>query len=116
MESAAAMADLMSFFAQMLKSILKAVHGYGTTHDARSLEAEVEAQCKALAAVVLETYWRLRMKEQQRPSSLPCDCGQVKHWKERRPRVLRGGVGEMTMDERHYYRCDHMWGGGVLGG
>jgi len=107
MESAAAMADLMSFFAQMLKRMLKAVEGYGMTHDARSLEAEVEAQCKALAAVVLETYWRMWMKKRPRPASLPCDCGQVKHWKERRPRVLRGVVGEMTMDERHYYRCDH---------
>ena len=107
MESATAVADLMLFFAQMLKRILKAVQDFGTSQDARSLEAEVEAQCKALGAVVLETCWRLRMKQLQRPMSLPCQCGRLKHWKECRPRVLRGVVGEMNMDERHYYRCEH---------
>lgn len=115
MDSAAAIADLMSFFAQMVRRILKAVEGFGTVYDARSLEAEVEAQCKALAAVVLETCWRLRMKARPGPSSLPCACGQVKHWKERRPRVLRGVVGELNLEERHYYRCDHCGAEGYWG-
>ena len=105
----------MSFFVQMVKHILQAVEGFGRVHDARSLEAEVEAQCKALGAVVLETCWRLRMKERQRPQSLPCECGRVKHWKERRPRVLRGVVGELNMEERHAYRCDHCGAQGYWG-
>jgi hypothetical protein len=120
MDSAAALADLMSFFVQMVRRILKAVEGFGTVYDARSLEAYVEAQGKALAAVVLELCWRLRMKGQQRPKALPCKCGQVQRWKERRPRVLRGVVGDLNMDERHYYRCDHCgaegyWGDDLLG-
>jgi hypothetical protein len=115
MDSAAAIADLTIFFLQVVKNIFKAVQDFGTTHDARSLEAEVEAQCKALAAVVLETCWRLRMKERQRPTSLECECGHVKHWKEQRGRVLRGVVGELNMDERHYYRCDHCGAEGYWG-
>jgi len=120
MDSADAILDLMSFFVQMVKRVLKAVQDFRSLHDARSLEAEVEAQCKALAAVTLETCWRLYMKERPRPRSLPCECGHVKHWKEQRPRVLRGVVGELHMDERHYYRCDHCgaeayWGDDLRG-
>jgi len=120
MDSAITVLDLMSFFVQMVKKVLKAVEGFGTLHDARSLEAEVEAQCKALAAVVLETCWRLRMKERGRPKSLPCECGQVKHWKGARPRAVRGVVGELNLDERHCYRCDHcgaeeLWGDELRG-
>jgi hypothetical protein len=106
MDSAIAVLDLTSFFVEFVRRVVVAVSGYGTVHDARSLEAEVEAQCKALCAVVLETCWRMRMKGQQRPESLPCRCGRVKHWKGLRPRMVRGVVGPLNLDERHYYRCD----------
>jgi hypothetical protein len=106
MDSAIALADLMAFCAQMLKRIYEAVSKYGTEYDARSLEAFVEEQVKAFGAVILETAWRKRMKGQAIPRSRPCACGRVKHYVDRRPCTVRGVVGEMELDERHYYRCD----------
>ena len=44
MKSAKAILDLMSFFIQMVKNVLQAMEDFGTTYDARSLEAYVEAQ------------------------------------------------------------------------
>ena len=120
MDSARVVLDLMSFFIQVVKNVIKAVEGMGTLYDARSLEAEVERQCKALGAVLLETCWRLRMKEKRRPRSLPCKCGPVQHWKGVCPRTVRGVLGELNLDERHYYRCDHcgadaVWGDDLRG-
>lgn len=120
MDSALAVLDLMSFFVQVVKNVMAAVQGFGTTHDARSLEAEVEAQCKALSALMLEVCWRMRMKDKARPKSLPCKCGHVQHWKGARPRTVRGVVGEINLDPRHYYRCDHcgadaFWGDDLRG-
>lgn len=106
MDSAAAMADLMVFCVQMIKRIFEAVGKYGQEYDARSLEAYVEQEIKALGAVLLETAWRIRVKGRGRPSSRPCNCGCVKHYVDLRPCTVRGVVGEIALDERYYYRCD----------
>lgn len=106
MDSATALADLMAFFAQAMKRIFEAVGKFGTEYDARSLEAYVEEQMKALGAVLLETAWRVRMKGRGVPRSRPCVCGRVKHYIGRRPCTVRGVVGLLELDERHYYRCD----------
>ena len=62
----------MSFFIQMVKNILQAMEGFETVYDARSLEAYVEAQGKALALVTYEACWKIRMQERPVPVSLPC--------------------------------------------
>lgn len=107
MKSAKAILDLMSFFVQMVKNVLQAMEGFGTMYDARSLEAYVEAQGKALSVVTLETCWRIRMQDRPVPVSLPCACGHTQHHKGLRPRELRTILGQMTLEERHYYQCDH---------
>ena len=40
----------------MIRRIFQAVAGLGTVHDARSLEAFVMAQCKALGALILDRF------------------------------------------------------------
>jgi hypothetical protein len=67
----------------------------------------VEAQGKALSVVTMETCWRIRMQDRPVPISRPCACGQVKHHKGRRPRDIRTVLGTLTLEERHYYQCDH---------
>jgi hypothetical protein len=106
MESAKIIADLMVFFAQMIKRIVEAVEGLGKRYDARSLEAYVEEQCKALGAVTLETCLRLRMKGQTPSSSLSCVCGRRKHYLGPRPREVQAVLGKIQLEERYYYRCD----------
>jgi hypothetical protein len=107
MDSAVALADLMVFFAQAWKRIFEAVGLFGTEYDARSLEAFVEAQMKALGAVILETAWRLRMKGRPVPASLPCACGHRKHGMGQRPLTVCGTLGPLELNERYYYYCDH---------
>jgi hypothetical protein len=107
MHSAKAVLDLIPFFVETVKRIFEAVEGLGTVYDARSLEAYVMAQCKALGTVVLELALQLRMRNQPVPLSLPCACGHVKHHKGKRPRELRTTLGSLNLEERHYYRCDH---------
>jgi len=107
MKSAQAILDLMSFFVQMVKNVLQAMEGLGTTYDARSLEAYVEAQGKALALVTYETCWRIRMRDRPVPKSLPCPCGQRQHYKGVRAREMRTVLGTMNLDARHYFHCDH---------
>ena len=75
MDSASAVADLITFFGQVVKRIFEAVDKLGTEYDSRSLESYVEQQMKALGAVVLETALRFRMKSRGIPESLPCACG-----------------------------------------
>jgi hypothetical protein len=107
MDSAAALADLMVFFGQVVKRIFAAVAKFGTEYDSRSLEAFVEAQMKALGAVILETAWRVRMKGQAPPPSLPCACGHRQHCMGKRPVTVQGVLGPLELDERYYYYCDH---------
>jgi hypothetical protein len=106
MDSARLVLDLMDFFTQMVRRILGAVERFGTEYDARSLEAYVEEQAKALAAVVLEACWRLRVKGIPVPESLPCVCGQRQHRKGQRPRAVRGMVGTLNLEDRYLFRCD----------
>jgi hypothetical protein len=106
MDSAKALVELTVFFVQMVKRIFEAVEGLGTVHDARSLEAFVEEQVKALGAVALELAIRQRMRDRAIPRSRPCACGRVKHYVEQRPMTVRGVLGPMELTERHYYRCD----------
>ena len=120
MDSARIVLDLMDFFIQMVRRILGAVEKYGTEHDARSLEAYVEEQSKALAAVVLEACWRCRMKGMPAPQSLPCVCGHRQRCKGRRPREVRGVVGTLNLEERYLFRCDRcgkstVWGDELRG-
>ena len=89
MDSAKAVADLIVFFGEVVKRIFEAVEKFRTEYDARSLEAYVEEQMKALGAVVLEKAWLLRMKGRPIPLSLPCVCGHVKHCQGRRPVTVR---------------------------
>lgn len=107
MKSAQAILDLMSFFVQMVRNVLQAMDGLGTTHDARSLEAYVEAQGKALALVTYETGWRIRLQDRAVPKSLPCLCGQRQHYKGVRAREMRTVLGVMNLDTRHFFYCDH---------
>lgn len=107
MDSAIALADLIVFFAQTVKRIFEAVKKYGSEYDARSLEAFVEEQMKALGALILESAWRLRTRERATPRHLPCACGHVKHGMGKRPGNVRGILGTMEIDERYYYYCDH---------
>lgn len=107
MNSAKAALDLIPFLMETLKRIFEAVNGLGTLHDARSLEAYVMAQCRALGAVVLELALRLRAQDLPAPVSLPCSCGHAKHCKGRRPREVRTTLGALTLEERRYYHCDH---------
>jgi hypothetical protein len=115
MDSARALADLIAFFGQVVKRIFEAVEKLGTEYDARSLESYVEQQMKALGAVLLETALRLRMKSRGIPDSLPCDCGHRKHCMGKRPKTLRGGLGEIELQERYYYYCDHCKAAALLG-
>lgn len=105
MNSAQATLDLISFFVETLKRIFEAIAGLGKTHDARSLEAYVMAQCKALGAVILELGLKLRSQNQAVPMSLPCACGHRQHHKGKRPREIRSTLGPLNLEERHYYRC-----------
>lgn len=107
MKSAKAILDLMSFFVQMVKNVLQALEGLGTIHDARSLEAYVEAQGKALALVMYEVCWRIRMQDRPVPKSLACPCGHRQHNKGVRERQMRTVLGTMNLDARHYFYCDH---------
>jgi len=107
MKSAKVVLELMSFFMQMVKNVLAAMEGFGTIHDARSLEAYVEAQSKALGVVLYEVCWRLRQEERVVPKSLPCACGQRQHHKGVRARQLRTVLGTLNEDWRHYFHCDH---------
>ncbi len=107
MDSAIALADLITFFGQAVKRIFEAVGKFGDQYDARSLEAYVEAQMKSVGAVILEAAWRLRMKGRAVPRNLPCACGHVKHCMGKRPVTVRGVIGLLEFDERYYYHCDH---------
>lgn len=115
MDSAMALADLIVFFTQAVKRIFEAIGKLGTEHDARSLEEFVEAQMKAVGALVLEQSSRLRMKGQPVPQSLPCACGHHKHGLGRRPLTVRSTLGPLELDERYYYRCDHCGAAEFLG-
>lgn len=106
MKSAKAILDLMSFFVQMVKKVLEAMEGLGTTYDARSLEACVEEQGKALALLTYETCFRIRMQDRPVPKSLPCPCGQRQHYKGLRARQMRTVLGTMNLDARYYFQCD----------
>jgi len=106
MDSAQAMTDLMVFFAQAVKRIFEAVGKLRREYDARSLELFVEQEMKALGALVLEAALCLRGKERTVPKSLPCQCGRVKHRIGRRPRTVRGILGQIELSQRWYYRCD----------
>src|ERR1035437_4191211 len=115
MEPAGAVVDLITFFGQVVKRIFEAVEKLGTEYDARSLEAYVEQQMKALGAVVLETALRLRMKSRPIPLSLPCQCGHSKHRMGKRPKTVRGVLGQIDLEERYYYYCDHCHAAEFLG-
>lgn len=115
MESAKAVLDFIAYLTQMVKRIFEAIEGFGQTYDARSLEAFVEQQAKALGAVILETGWRLRMSDAQRPRSMPCSCGRRQHYIGPRPRALTSVLGVIEMPERHYYQCDQCGAVGYFG-
>lgn len=115
MNSAKAALDLIPFFAEAIKRIFEAIEGLGKTHDARSLEAYVMAQCKALGAVVLELGLKMRAQSQPVPISRPCACGHVKHHKGKRARAIRSTLGPLNLEERHYYHCDRCRAGEYLG-
>ena len=106
MNSAKAALDLIPFFIEAVKRIFDAISALGKTQDARSLEAFVMAQCKAIGLVVLELGLKLRAQGQSVPKSLPCSCGHVKHHKGKRPREIRSMLGSLNLEERHYYHCD----------
>ena len=106
MESARITIELMSFFLEMIKRVWEAVEGFGTIHDARSLEAYIEKESKSLGAVMMEVSWRMRMLNQEFPLSLPCDCGHTQHGKGKKPRSIRSVLGIIELTERQYYRCD----------
>lgn len=107
MNSAQAALDLIPFFAEMVKRIFAAVAGLGTTHDARSLEAYVMAQCKALGAVILELGLKLRGQSLAVPMSRRCACGHRQNHKGKRAREIRSTLGPLNLEERHYYHCNH---------
>lgn len=115
MNSAKAALDLIPFFAEMIKRIFEAIAGLGTTHDARSLEACVMEQCKALGAVILELGLKLRAQSRPVPISRPCACGHVKHHKGKRAREIRSTLGPLNLEERHYYHCDRCRAGEYWG-
>ena len=106
MNSAKDALDLIPFILVAIKRIFDAISGLGKTHDARSLEAYVMAQCKAIGLVILELGLKLRARDCPVPKSLPCACGHVKHHKGARPRVIRSTLGPLNLEERHYYHCD----------
>lgn len=105
MDSASALADLIVFFGQAVKLIFQAAAKLGTEHDARSLEAYVEQQMKALGAVILEAALRLRTATQKVPDYLPCACGHRLHGMGPRPKSVRGVLGDIEL-ERYYFYCD----------
>ena len=115
MNSAQATLDLISFFAETIKRIFEAIACLGTTHDPRSLEAYVMAQCKALGAVILERGLALRGQSLAVPMSQPCACGHRQHHKGKRPREVRSTLGPLTLEERHYYHCDQCKAGSYWG-
>jgi ribosomal protein S20 len=115
MKSARALVDLITFFGQVAQRIFEAVEKLGTEYDARSLESYVEQQVKALGAVVLETALRLRMKDRAIPDSLPCKCGHRQHCMGKHPKTVRGVLGEIELEERYYYYCDHCKAAAFLG-
>ena len=115
MNSAKAALDLIPFFVEAIKHIFDAINGLGTIHDARSLEAYVMAQCKALGAVVLELGLKLRAQGRPVPVSMPCACGHVKHHKGKRAREIRSTLGLLHLEERHYYHCDRCHAGEYAG-
>lgn len=115
MNSAKAALDLIPFFAEMIKRIFEAVAGLGKTHDPRSLEAYVMAQCKALGAVILELGLIMRGESQAVPMSRPCACGHRQHHKGKRPREIRSTLGPLNLEERHYYHCKHCKAGSYWG-
>lgn len=106
MESAKAVLDLITYVTAMVKRIFEAVEGLGKIHDARSLEALVEQQVKALGAVILEMGLILRMKQSSRSRSQPCPCGRRQHYVGLRPREVTTVLGAIELSERHYYQCD----------
>ncbi len=107
MNSAKAALDLIPYFAEMIKRIFEAIAGLGNTHDPRSLEAYVMAQCKALGAVILELGLKLRSQNRAVPMSLACACGHRQHHKGKRPREIRSTLGALNLEERHYYHYGH---------
>ena len=115
MNSAKAALDLIPIFAEAIKRIFEAIAGLGTTHDARSLEAYVMAQCKALGAVILELGLTLHAQNLPVPVSRPCACGHVKHHKGKRAREIRSTLGALNLEERHYYYCDRCGAGEYWG-
>jgi hypothetical protein len=115
MNSAKAALDLIPFFVEAIKRIFEAIEGLGKTHDARSLEAYVMAQCKALGAVVLELGLKLRAQDQPVAVSKPCACGHVKQHKGKRARAIRSTLGPLNLEERHYYYCAHCHASEYLG-
>ena len=58
---------------------------------------------------------RLRAQSLPVPVSKPCACGHVQHHKGKRPRDIRTTLGTLSLDERHYYHCDHCNAGTYLG-
>jgi hypothetical protein len=115
MDSACALADLIVFFGQVVKRIFAAVEKLGSEYDARSLENYVEQQMKALGAVLLETALRIRMKTRPLPLSLPCTCGHRQHCMGKQALTVRGVLGEIELEERYYYYCDHCKAAQFLG-
>ena len=115
MDSACALADLIIFFGQVVKRIFEAVGKLGVEFDRCSLEAYVQQQMNALGAVALEAALRLRMKARVVPVSRPCGCGQVKHCMGKRPKTIRGVLGEIELSERYYYYCEHCQAAEFLG-
>ena len=106
MDSASALADLIIFFGQVVKRIFEATGKLDREYDARSLEAYVEQQMKALGALVLEAALKLRIRGRTHPDSLPCACGHRLHGMGKRPKTVRGVLGAIEL-ERYYYYCDH---------
>lgn len=105
MESARLMANLMIFFAEMVKRVMEAVSKFDEEYDAASLEECVREQAAALGAVVFEYCWALRCRERGRPASVECTCGRKRLFKGRAERTIRTTLGPMNLRERFRYRC-----------
>src|ERR1035438_601204 len=91
----------------MVKNVLAAMESFEKTHDARSLEAYVEAQNKALGLVLYETCWGIRQQERRAPKPRRAPCGHRQHHKGERSRTLITVLGALNQDWRHYFYCDH---------
>jgi hypothetical protein len=99
------MANLTSYFVQVVGRILEAISQLGSTYDAASLEEYVSAEMRALGAVVFEYCYALKCREKGHPKSLPCECGRRRVFKGRVERSICTTLGEMNLPERYRYRC-----------